>query len=1047
MYNFNLHKYFCLVLLITFCATKNINAQNKKKKYNKGKKSEVNILKRAYNDVTTRNNYYFNANILFNEMLKKQESAQTTDYSKLLPFYFHDWDADFSTHSADLETIVKKTSIVLQLHDNMRWKDDCYLLLAKARYLQKDYTQALGGFKYIVTTMKGDIAREESKYDHKARLKYLKEKQKEIDKKNKEKQKVIEFFKQQRDEEIKKKIEERKKEIAEIKKAREKEIAEKIKQKKKNLKRKKKGKKIKKDYRDIGKNEPTVKKKGTKEEEEEEEATEKKNSSLDKYKNIYFEKIREEEIDNDSVVVDTTKENLDDLTLWEKIKHKKARPEAIVWMAKTFMDVGNYADARSMITYGKALRKLTKKQRRDMYLIDAYYYVRQNSYRLAIPPLKEAIEYSKKKDKAYYGFILAQIYNELDIPNEAIEQYNEVLATKADYEIHLFAKLNQADIYSKNNLTSNEEVFKMLNKMLKNGQNKKYKHKIHFALANLHLNIGEIDQAKYHLSQTIEKSENDIDQKALAFLKLGELYYDEENYMLASAYYDSTVVTADKQKLDNFSRIEDKSASLKNLVKELNNITVQDSLLMLSAMTETELQEYLKEAEEKGPKKRKFKGLIEEGEREVFINNSNSSFSTLSNTSGLWYFYNKEIMSRGFNEFKSIWGNVKNEDNWRRSSYNAEITTEETIVIEDTTISNGANTEKEVLEIPKSKEDIKNANEIIAQAYYNTGTIFMHNLENRPKAINYFEKLISKYPDHELNDKARYALYLLHTEENNLIAANRHKDYLLNKDPHSMIAHAITTDYKVVREKTKRAKDEVEIMYASTYSLFEDGEYLKVLENNKSALEKYGENYFTPKFKFLEALSFGHLKKTIELKNSLSEIIRKYPDHEIKDKAVEYLAIINKSEIQEKDKTNKEVSSQEEKGKDKPKEEESIYKMDTKPGLFALVYIRDNSLPIQEFVKNINDYHAQKYTDRKLKVSNAFLSIKEPLLIIKRFRDKADGIAYFNTLQEEKADIFGKYNLEDIELFIISQNNFRTLFQTKDVNAYRQFFIKNYLLK
>ena len=44
--------------------------------------------------------------------------------------------------------------------------------------------------------------------------------------------------------------------------------------------------------------------------------------------------------------------------------------------------------------------------------------------------------------------------------------------------------------------------------------------------------------------------------------------------------------------------------------------------------------------------------------RRIFLHNNN--------TKGDWYFYNTSVKSKGFNEFKRVWGKRQNVDNWRR---------------------------------------------------------------------------------------------------------------------------------------------------------------------------------------------------------------------------------------------------------------------------------------------------------------------------------------------------------------------------------------------
>ena len=368
------------LLLGCVCFFTGLSFADKKKK-TQSQYEKPNIIKRAWGDLTTRNNYYFNANELYKELVFNYQFQRKYDYNKLLPFYYHD-DADFSQYTTELETVAKKTGIVLQLHDYSRWRDNAYLLLGKSQFLRKQYDTSLVTFQYIVTTMKPGKMNYKLEFSNKDRLKYIRQRQKELAKQAGEKKKIIEFQYKKQQEEAKQKAEDaREKQQAAIDKKR-KEIEEIIKAKKKIIELQKKGKKIPADLiakakgksaamdSSVVKLNPTVKK------------TEKPNfdSKLpyvmmgDQYvKNPYYVDSTAKRENQKPLDALTAKQEakFDKLTFWEKIKHKPSRPEAIVWMSKNLIELGNYADAKSMISYGKSLRKLTKKQRREFYLIDA----------------------------------------------------------------------------------------------------------------------------------------------------------------------------------------------------------------------------------------------------------------------------------------------------------------------------------------------------------------------------------------------------------------------------------------------------------------------------------------------------------------------------------------------------------------------------------------------------------------------------------------------------------------------------------------------------
>jgi hypothetical protein len=424
-------KKLLIIVLCLFAFSVDLHAAKKKKKASEYQKP--NIIKRAWGDLTTRNNYYFNANELYKEVVHNYEFNRVIDYNQLLPFYYHD-NADFSGNVAELETVARKTGIVLQLHDYSRWRDNAFLLLGKSQFLRKQYDTSLITFQYIVTTMKPGKMNMKLEFSNKDRLKYIRKRQKELAKKAGEKKKIIEFQYKKQQEEAEEKVETaRDKQKAAVDKKK-KEIEEIIKAKKKIIALQKKGKKIPPEL--IAK----AKARSTKIDSTTTAAAKaapsktqkpKYNTNLpyillgDQYvKNPYYkdstgDRSNQRPLDSLNAKAEA---KYDKLTFWEKIKHKPSRPEALVWMAKSLIELGNFADAKSMISYGKALHKLTKKQRRDFYLIDAYYNIRRNDYSPAIEELENAMLYfKKKKDRAYYEYILAQLYQKNNQPADAVD--------------------------------------------------------------------------------------------------------------------------------------------------------------------------------------------------------------------------------------------------------------------------------------------------------------------------------------------------------------------------------------------------------------------------------------------------------------------------------------------------------------------------------------------------------------------------------------------------------------------------------------------------
>jgi tetratricopeptide (TPR) repeat protein len=1046
--NFFLVRTFLLVVLFLF-GNGSLHAQKKKKT------SDANIITRGYNDVTTRNNYYFNANTVYKQLLNSVEENSEVDYDEILPLYFHQKVDGFESFSGDLETIIKKTSEVMQLHDNTRWKDDVYLLLGKARYLSGEYKEALSTFQFVVTTMKEEVGKQKGKVDNKAVAKT--NKAKEAAKAAAQRKKEIAKKKAEIKAQFQKLKKDKEKEIAARSKASKKALDKKIKAKKKVIAMREKGKTPPQKLLDIanGKNNEkeeelveTKEKEKVVEEEAEAPITYKVTTRSDRKteKMLEAEAARELAALNDTLPM-TAKEikKYDDLSLWQKIRHKRSRSEAIVWMAKSYLALGEYENAQSMLEYAEALPKLTRNQRLEIFTGEAYYYIESNRYDNAIESLDNAILYAKKKEKAKYRFVKAQLQERINNFPNAIQTYQEVAKGKANYEMKFYANMKAASIYENENLNSNEELIELLTKILKDGANREFRDQIHYSIASIYAEDGDLEMTKEHLQSSITNSRNNALQKGLSFKELGEVYLIEENYGASKIFYDSAVALIPNT-YKEFDEIKFRGETIGLIAKEAAIISEQDSLLMLSKFTDADMELYLAELEKQNrgtniSKKRKQTSVTDFIDEAVAPTPGATGFNT-----GEWYFYNTSLKAQGLKTFQEIWGERALEYNWRRG----EKQTQFEIADDDErlNIKPDFNVEKEVkveeikeLKIPKTEEEIANANLKLYTAHYEMGKLFRNQLEENGEAKQSFEAIVNKYPIFKSIDRVYYYLYLIYSDEGDVARADYFKNILMKEYPVSQYAVAFNTTYTFDRDNEPKKVDPVGIekLYVSTYASFVEGAYQEVIQRRAEAYNTYQENALMPKFDFLEALSYGHLDSIEVLKSKLTNIITKYPNHEVEKKAKEYLAYITQKENEESiplDTTLIETDSG-------AVELVTIYTNEESTNIFAMIILKNKDDDIRTMIQVLEQYNANKFEARKLRVSNAFLDKDTPMILVKRFREKSTAVEYLTDLRLSMQDVFGD-KAGQLELLMISQENFRILFTSKKIEDYRTFFNQTY---
>ena len=1045
-----------LLLLSLCCFFFSANSFADKKKKTKSQYEKPNIVKRAWGDLTTRNNMYFNASELYKELKHNYEFTRVIDYNKLLPFYFHD-DADFGSYTGDLETIAKKTGLVLQLHDYSRWRDNAFLLLGKSQFLRKQYDTSLITFQFIVTTMKPGKMNYKLEFSNKDRLKYIRKRQKELDKAAGKKKSIIEFQYKKQQEEAKEKAETAREKQQSAVDKKKKEIEEIIKAKKKIIALRKKGKPIPQSLIDKAKAKSTKIDSATLNAN-----TSVKNAPKPKYdtkspyimlgdqyvKNPYFidttgNRSNQKPLDT----LDAKKEaKLDKLTFWEKIKHKPSRPEAIVWMAKSLIEQGNFADAKSMISYGKALRKLTKKQRREFYLIDAYYNIRRNDYSPAIEELENAMAYfKKKKDRAYYEYILAQLYDKNNQPADAVDYYVKAGKHTKTEELNLFSQIQLAKIYSQNPDLADQDIVKMLSKLIKFGKNKDHADEVLYTIASYHYNQKDTLNAIAFLQKSIKKSISNNEQKGKSFLKLGEIYFDKEDYFQSATFYDSAIAYLPNT-YENYDKIVSRKDVLNQLANYAQTIHIEDSLQRLGKMSKKELDAYLADVREKQEKDDKKKSRFSsEGGENSFQQTTFVPEDGISN--GLWYFYNPETKGKGYNDFIRIWGDRKLEPNWRRSNKtdifnDAPITptidTTQLAGIKPKTKTGTNVTATDTLKIPKTAVDFLISDGKIANALFGTGEIFKNNLNNLPKAKLAFDELERRFPNSDYDAKVHYYKYLNYLEQNLTGLAQKEKDYILQKYPQSEVADALN---RADKQGNGETAESAATLYATTYQAFLNEKYDDVIKNKIVAANKYPSAFEIPQFEFLEAVSLGKTKRFDAYKIALTNIITKYQDGDIKEKAQQYLIAYIQFENNLKDSTFQIPVID-----TTPKVIDTItskFIVDT-TNLWVLIQINDKYVKISDVVSNVQKFNRKYFDDMKIKVNPIFLT-GFTILQLKRFDGITDALKFLNSIQSKSNQITVNTNLQTINFYIMAPANFKWIKEPEDLDKYAAFFMNNYI--
>ena len=223
-----------------------------------------------------------------------------------------------------------------------------------------------------------------------------------------------------------------------------------------------------------------------------------------------------------------------------KYKDTYTSLEAMIWVALCDIKTDKYSDAQAQISLIKSEEKFPANLKKELLLASAFVNIRLENYPSAAESLKNVIPKEHKRNyKTRYIFILAQLYQNIGKLAEAADLYKSVIKRNPNYEMAFNAKIELSRCYDINEeKTQGMSVINFL-RCSRDDKNIQYLDQIYFELALLESKTGNMKEMEKYLRLSLEKSKGNQNQKALAFLMLGNYYYEHSNYISAKRYLDS----------------------------------------------------------------------------------------------------------------------------------------------------------------------------------------------------------------------------------------------------------------------------------------------------------------------------------------------------------------------------------------------------------------------------------------------------------------------------------------------------------------------------
>lgn len=514
-------------------------------------------------------------------------------------------------------------------------------------------------------------------------------------------------------------------------------------------------------------------------------------------------------------------------------------------------------------------------------------YVRSDSIGKAKEHLKMATRTFKNREQSARNlFILGQIYSQENNKDSAVYVFNKLAELKkAPYKYRIHANIELAKNFSQD--SSSSALIERMQKLIKNRDNRPYLDELYYQVAVLHENKDSINLAVDYYNKSLKAKSGSDKQKTYTYEKLGNLYFKNSEYQLASSYYDSVLSTTKEENDLRIRRVKRKHKNLASLIKFEKVVLENDSIVRIASLPKNEQKLYFENYIEK--LKKEDEERAQQELNKLAFGGSGDNFLQ-SNNQGKWYFYNTQSLGFGKMEFKRIWGNRALEDNWRWSS-KINISASDKDAVQVAAKSTRYDLASYLNAIPSEKNIIDSLKTDRNQALYELGLIYKEQFKNPQIAILRLERVASLNPEENLILPINWHLYQIYTSLNDA-KANKYRDVIVNDYSETLFAKIILNPDKKIEDQV--TVDEVENSYKEAYYLYKENKFEETVVKIDEIIGKIPESKLIPKFELLKAYAIGQYKDKFSYGVALTFVAVNYGNTEEGKKAKEILEQLKK---------------------------------------------------------------------------------------------------------------------------------------------------------
>lgn len=746
---------------------------------------------------------------------------------------------------------------------------------------------------------------------------------------------------------------------------------------------------------------------------------------------------------------------------------KKVRFEAMLWMARAYIELGDLENAGLSLE-----RYASEAEDKSSFFVEematrAWFWMVQENNEKALGYCRNAANAANERwQKIRWNFVLGQIAEKSGQNDLALEAYKRVEQLNPGYEFVIHARVKLALLYggTENPGQSREELVNYADEY----KNLDYRDQIYYAIAQTWFWEGDTLNGLANLQLAAGYGGRNRTLSGTIYKRMADVYFRSGDYIAANAYYDSTL-TALPDGYPELVGVKEKKEKLEPLAHSLSVIQYEDSVQRIATLPEEEREQFLDKLLVQLEQEEAQQQFQDQTDDSFFYRNFANRSNRSTDESGKWYFYNQTMVSLGKMEFEKRWGRRELEDNWRRTSKESQVASnqgndgmmpsdpfgqnppgpggENTQNENGQTQAAGGMPDKESLRagLPLTSEELMASHLKVQTSLFNAGHVFSHNFGKHTEAIQMFERLLSEYPQTKFREQTLMGIYMACREQSDRQCLQHYGKVITDDYPESRFA-AFIKDPQYF-EKQEALEKSLNDLYVKAYNDFTKGAWNSVLEKTGEIIDESFLQLMPQAF-LLSAVAYSQVGTYDKFKNQLYVIIRDYPNSTQASVASHWLELLEKGQKPQKitmtdagsDTGGPEDVDYGERGEETGISEKFTYEPDSLHYLLAFMNPRAD---INQLLFHLANFNFDRYVTGGFELSTFNVSDFN-VLETGPFKNKTTGLDYFFALID-KPSVFKVGNHGEPLVVLISESNKRRIKSAEDVDAYKKYFLENYL--